>query len=124
MDLPNFMHSPIDPEKLEQLLAVWSDRLEQFKRIKALSDDSKKAGLPFRLHSKYLSHILGIKEKDLANLRDTETGIPYYKPGKKNCYYDLNDALLRLSRFKFASIKEEKASRNPKPQEAESSHNP
>ena len=83
MDLPNFMHSPIDPERLEQLLAVWSDRLEQFKKVKALSDDSKKAGLPFCLHSKYLSHILGIKEKDLANLRDTETGIPFYKPGKK-----------------------------------------
>jgi len=107
----------IAPEELEEILDLWKQRLEQFKQIKALSDESKENGYPFVLHSQVLSKVLGIKEKDLANLRNTEDGVPYYRPGGKSCYYEFEEALQRLSHYKFSSIKEEKASRHQKQNE-------
>ena len=124
MDKSNLNSLLIAPEDMEALVDLWKKRLDQFKQIKELSDESKKAGYLFILHSRDLSQLIGIKEKDLSNLRGTENGVPYYRPGEKSCYYEFEEALKRLSNYKFSSIKEEKASRNKKPQEAESSNNP
>ncbi len=111
MDLSNLAYPGINLEKMEQLVVVLRTRLDILKKLKAVSDEAKSAGVPLYIPSKEMAEALGITEKDLSNIRNSENGPKYSKPGAKNCYYEWDDVLPWLPHYKYRSIKEEKAAK-------------
>jgi hypothetical protein len=110
MDLSNFAYPGINLEKMEQLVVGLRTRLDILKKLKAVSDEAKSAGVPLYIPSKEMAEALGITEKDLSNIRNSESGLKYSKPGSKNIYYEWDDVLPWLPTRKFSSTKAEKAS--------------